>query len=163
MERIAAAFPGCKVIDRRAKPRYGYRAVHLEVHVGGQPVEIQIRTSLQDEWAQAMEKLGDVFGRGVRYGEPVDTRVQAIVDALIRVADATSEYEEIWPVSSDPALAQDFRLFALREALWHPSRIPPALRIWWNRWRNDRYRRRETKKLVAALRGIRKGIEKLAD
>jgi ppGpp synthetase/RelA/SpoT-type nucleotidyltranferase len=34
------------------------------------PVEIQVRTSLQDLWAQAFEDLGEVLGRGIRYEEP---------------------------------------------------------------------------------------------
>lgn len=48
---------------------YGYRAVHVVPRVRGCRVEIQVRTHLQDQWAQAMEALGDVWGRGVRYGE----------------------------------------------------------------------------------------------
>ena len=29
---------------------------------------MQIRTKLQDTWAQITEKLGDAWGRGIRYG-----------------------------------------------------------------------------------------------
>lgn len=56
-------------IDRRVDPRFGYRAVHLVVSVDELPVEIQIRTELQDSWAQIVEHLGDRWGRGIRYGE----------------------------------------------------------------------------------------------
>jgi hypothetical protein len=38
------------------------------VQYGGIPVEIQIRTELQDSWAQIVERLGDQWGRGLRYG-----------------------------------------------------------------------------------------------
>lgn len=55
--------------DRRANPSWGNRAVHVIATVNGKPVEIQVRTKLQDLWAQAMEKLADVWGRGIRYGE----------------------------------------------------------------------------------------------
>jgi hypothetical protein len=57
--------------DRRANPRSGYRAVHVIVEVEGYPVEIQVRTWMQDAWAQAYEKLADEeqLGRGIRYGE----------------------------------------------------------------------------------------------
>lgn len=58
-----------KVKDRRAEPSHGYRAVHVVVHVQGLPVEIQVRTRLQDLWAQIVERLGDRWGRGIRYGE----------------------------------------------------------------------------------------------
>jgi ppGpp synthetase/RelA/SpoT-type nucleotidyltranferase len=59
-----------KVKDRRAEPSAGYRAVHVIVTVQDVPVEIQVRTWLQDRWAQAVEALADKWGRGLRYGEP---------------------------------------------------------------------------------------------
>ena len=58
-----------RVIDRREDPRFGYRALHLVVFVDDLPVEIQIRTELQDTWAQIVERLADRWGRGIRYGE----------------------------------------------------------------------------------------------
>lgn len=58
------------VVDRRLNPSHGYRAVHVIVEIDRLPVEIQIRTSLQHGWAEFYEKLGDVCGRGIRYGEP---------------------------------------------------------------------------------------------
>lgn len=72
-EHVQRLFPGAKLVDRRKKPNHGYRAVHLIVQRHGYPVEVQIRTVLQDLWAQIVEKLGDVWGREIRYGgEPSD-------------------------------------------------------------------------------------------
>jgi ppGpp synthetase/RelA/SpoT-type nucleotidyltranferase len=51
-------------IDRRAEPRAGYRVVHLVVQWEGVPIEIQVRTALQDAWAQVFEGMGDSWGRG---------------------------------------------------------------------------------------------------
>jgi hypothetical protein len=68
--RIAAAFDKAETDDRRVRPSYGYRAVHVIVELEGCPVEIQVRTRLQDLWAQAMEILGDAWGRQIRYGLP---------------------------------------------------------------------------------------------
>jgi hypothetical protein len=68
--RITARFDRYRVKDRRAEPSYGYRAVHVIVRVQGRPVEIQVRTYLQDLWAQIVERLADAWGRGIRYGEP---------------------------------------------------------------------------------------------
>jgi len=59
-----------KVIDRRLAPVHGYRAVHVVVFPEGVPVEIQVRTLWQHEWAELFEKLADLVGRGIRYGEP---------------------------------------------------------------------------------------------
>ena len=71
-ERIMQAFAACpkapEPIDRRINPSHGYRAFHVVVYEDGVPVEIQIRTKLQDTWAQIIEKLGDAWGRGLRYG-----------------------------------------------------------------------------------------------
>ena len=45
-----------KVIDRRDTPVNGYRAVHVVVFPDSVPVEIQVRTELQHEWAELFEK-----------------------------------------------------------------------------------------------------------
>jgi Region found in RelA / SpoT proteins len=76
VRRIVQAFRECPkppiVTDRREKPSYGYRAVHVIVYEDSMPMEIQIRTELQDTWAQISEKLGDIWGRGIRYGQAPD-------------------------------------------------------------------------------------------
>jgi ppGpp synthetase/RelA/SpoT-type nucleotidyltranferase len=59
-----------KQIDRRADPRSGYRAVHLEVRRVGILIEVQVRTSLQHRWAELFERTADRLGRGLRYDEP---------------------------------------------------------------------------------------------
>lgn len=59
-----------KVVDRRSIPSHGYRAVHVVVFPDDVPVEIQVRTQAQHEWAELFEKLADRVGRGIRYGEP---------------------------------------------------------------------------------------------
>ena len=60
------------VINRRTDPRFGYRAIHVIVYLNQFPVEIQIRTQLQDAWAQIFERLADQWGRQMRYGELPD-------------------------------------------------------------------------------------------
>jgi ppGpp synthetase/RelA/SpoT-type nucleotidyltranferase len=67
-----------KVVDRRVNPSHGYRAVHVIVFPEGVPVEIQVRTELQNHWAQIVERLADRWGRGVRYGDdPEDAQLPA--------------------------------------------------------------------------------------
>lgn len=48
---IVGRWAGVRITDRRAIPSSGYRAVHAVVEVDGVPAEIQIRTHLQDVWA----------------------------------------------------------------------------------------------------------------
>jgi ppGpp synthetase/RelA/SpoT-type nucleotidyltranferase len=66
---ILEIWPDARKVDRRLRPSFGYRAFHLVPTVMGCHVEIQVRTFYQDTWAQAMETLADVWGRGIRYGE----------------------------------------------------------------------------------------------
>ncbi len=79
--RIAEAFPGSVINDRRWKPSFGYRAVHLIVEVDECLVEIQVRTRLQDPWAQTMEALADAWGRQIRYGLPPDGQAEPLTEA----------------------------------------------------------------------------------
>jgi len=65
---LCAAFPGASVVDRRAKPSYGYRAVHVVAQITGKLVEIQVRTPLQHLWAELSEKLSDVVDPTIKYG-----------------------------------------------------------------------------------------------
>lgn len=98
----------CKIIDRRKNPSYGYRAVHLIVQMDKVPVEVQVRTGLQDAWAQIVERLADRWGRGIRYGgEPenpdarvrIGTRVRLsrreVMASLGQTSDAIAVLEEI--------------------------------------------------------------------
>jgi ppGpp synthetase/RelA/SpoT-type nucleotidyltranferase len=59
-----------KVIDRRVAPMHGYAAVHVVVFPDDAPIEVQIRTERQHEWAELFEKLADLVGRDIRYGQP---------------------------------------------------------------------------------------------
>src|ERR1035437_7190684 len=67
-QQILQFWPQAKVVDRRTSPTFGYRALHIIPRIDGRWVEIQIRTSYQDTWAQVMEIFGDLWGRDVRYG-----------------------------------------------------------------------------------------------
>jgi hypothetical protein len=105
VEQIVNRFPGARVKDRRVQPSHGYRAVHVIVDVNGRRVEIQVRTAGQDQWAQIAERLGDRWGRQIRYGQPPDhpdrpvgvgsvyTRVQ-MCDFVQRLADSLDKHED---------------------------------------------------------------------
>jgi ppGpp synthetase/RelA/SpoT-type nucleotidyltranferase len=84
-DRLVAALPEeARVVDRRTDPRSGYRAVHVLTTAGGCRVEIQVRTRLQDLWAQLMEWLADRWGRQMRYGEPpTDPEIQAAPETTV--------------------------------------------------------------------------------
>lgn len=62
------AFGKVKVTDRRRKPSHGYRAVHVIAAARNKSVEIQVRTELQDLWAQQSEVLADRVDARIKYG-----------------------------------------------------------------------------------------------
>jgi ppGpp synthetase/RelA/SpoT-type nucleotidyltranferase len=103
VKELRGCFEQTRVVDRRAKPMHGYRAVHLIAEVDGFPVEIQVRTVLQDRWAQMMESYGDIYGREIRYGElPPDLSasdqraVERVVERLKVVGDELARYDDVW-------------------------------------------------------------------
>lgn len=83
-DRLLGLWPEARVIDRRAEPNNGYRAVHVVPRVGGCQVEVQVRTYYQDTWAQTMEWFADRWGRQIRYGEPPAAADEMFTDRLTR-------------------------------------------------------------------------------
>jgi ppGpp synthetase/RelA/SpoT-type nucleotidyltranferase len=128
VSQVAEAVGECKIVDRRAKPQFGYRAVHLLVRRDERWVEIQVRTQMQDQWAQITESLGDTWGRQIRYGElPLEPDRRVLASDISRrdlwamvqtVADSIEALElSIVRMQSEPddELGQD--IVELREQL----------------------------------------------
>jgi len=67
---IANAFghDATSVRDLRLQPHSGYRAVHVWLDLDAGRAEVQVRTRLQDAWANLYEVFADIVGREVRYG-----------------------------------------------------------------------------------------------
>lgn len=102
-QRLVEEFPEARVVDRRENPSHGYRAIHIIAVVDNQRVEIQLRTSLQHQWAQVMERLADGWGRQIRYGDlpdSPDSPVEGsgkprseVVAGIIALSDRVADYE----------------------------------------------------------------------
>ena len=84
--RAADLFAGTRVIDRRNRPSHGYRAVHLLVPVEGYQIELQVRTELQQVWAQLSERLADRYGQGIKYGEGDDELLNMLTGTSLLMA-----------------------------------------------------------------------------
>jgi putative GTP pyrophosphokinase len=90
VRRISGAFPEVKVHDLRDEPRCGYRAVHMIIPSnGGRAVELQVRTELQDAWANVSERIADLWGVEVKYcGGPAAARTALSLESdLVRDLD----------------------------------------------------------------------------
>ncbi len=67
--RLRKTWTIVRVRDYIAEPKpSGYRALHLIVRRGGYPVEVQLRTVLQDAWANQVEEDGRRIGVGLKFG-----------------------------------------------------------------------------------------------
>src|SRR6185503_8934841 len=86
---ISGMFVRARIVDRRQDPSHGYRAVHIITPVLDRPVEIQIRTGLQHEWAQMSERYSDDFGIEVKYGGGPEI----VKSFLSRLSEAIAAHE----------------------------------------------------------------------
>jgi ppGpp synthetase/RelA/SpoT-type nucleotidyltranferase len=94
--RLIEVFPGARVIDRRSRPSFGYRAVHIIPTIDDRQVEIQVRTLLQALWANQSEHLADVVGTDLKYGVVVqgDKRYERVAGFLARSSAMIATLEE---------------------------------------------------------------------
>lgn len=65
---LRALFSEASIVDRRANPSHGYRAVHIIARISGKLIELQVRSPLQHLWAELSEKFSDIIDPSVKYG-----------------------------------------------------------------------------------------------
>ncbi len=94
---LTAVFHEASVMDRREKPSYGYRAVHIIANIFGKPVEIQVRTALQHGWAEVSEKASDVVDATIKYGGGPEF----LRSRLSGSSEAVADYEKLERVQEE--------------------------------------------------------------
>ncbi|HWT06145.1 MAG TPA: hypothetical protein VN224_10345 [Xanthomonadales bacterium] len=67
VQTLVARYPDATIDDKRSRPTFSYRAVHVVVNAP-LPYEIQVRTTIQHNWAQLSERLADRYGFELKYG-----------------------------------------------------------------------------------------------
>ncbi|MFJ3529824.1 hypothetical protein [Streptomyces sp. NPDC090132] len=118
IERFEREGHGCSFKDRREEPVVGYRAVHVIVSLDGKFVEVQIRTMGQDLWANVFERIADIFGRGIRYGEPPEFGGDAVMSIIATMEDFSARVYELEkrPVPGAPAEGSREATLALQDS-----------------------------------------------
>ena len=123
VKKIVDAIPITRVIDRRTRPTHGYRAVHVIATLDERLIEIQVRTQLQDLWAQAMERLADEAGREIRYGGAPQKRGED-VESLLNISHEIAEIEVVLTKLNQLFTPVPRRLASMqREWRWHIAGI----------------------------------------
>jgi len=92
---LVSVFSGASVVDRRANPNYGYRAVHVIAQITGKLIEIQVRSLLQHSWAEFSEKCSDVVDPSIKYGGGPDVIRQALASISTGIASIEASEGEI--------------------------------------------------------------------
>jgi GTP pyrophosphokinase len=103
---LCTLFPNSVVVDRRKLPSHGYRAVHVIVDAAGRHVEIQVRTWLQQLWAEMSEKLADNEGVSVKYGGGDATVRELLAEASGIVLEfESSKYDPVTRIQQRDQIA----------------------------------------------------------
>jgi putative GTP pyrophosphokinase len=94
--------------DKRLKPDFGYRAVHVIARSKNKLIEIQIRTYFQHLWAQFSEMLSDREGHGLKYGAG-DSRVADFMsDLSVRLSEREIQLHQTGAVLSRDNMQEEF-------------------------------------------------------
>jgi putative GTP pyrophosphokinase len=112
VEALGRLFDEVTLVDRRDRPSYGYRAVHLIVTSHGKVIEIQVRTALQHLWAEVSEKFSDVVDPAIKYGGGAEQ----FRDLLVRTSNLVAAVElqerrlaDLRAMRPQDQLLEDFR------------------------------------------------------
>lgn len=109
---LTNAFESVSVVDRRERSSHGYRAVHLLVGAQSKTVEIQVRTALQQLWAESSEKLSDLFGIEVKYGggpDDIRTLLGSLSDVFATGERLNSRFAVLRQTIGQLSVASDVR------------------------------------------------------
>jgi ppGpp synthetase/RelA/SpoT-type nucleotidyltranferase len=113
--RLELEFPGARMLDRRARPSFGYRAVHVIVPIFGKFVEVQIRTLLQDRWAQCSEELAFTIDPAIKYGGGPPEIAALLLSASSWIEAVENRFAaktelDVLRIASDKALGEEVPL-----------------------------------------------------
>jgi putative GTP pyrophosphokinase len=115
--RLRKTWTVVRVKDYVAEPRSsGYRALHLIVKRAGRLIEVQLRTELQDAWANQVEKDSRRMGIGFKFG----TGEEEVHDYYRVVSDSFAALDRGEDLSAEQVTAINERYARVAERLDRP-------------------------------------------
>ena len=90
LARIRQEFDVVRERDYQAEPRGGYRALHAVVRVSDKLVEVQLRTELEEQWANTVERLAEGLDSEIKYsgGPPAVSEILALASNILGSSNA---------------------------------------------------------------------------
>ncbi|MBV9211745.1 MAG: hypothetical protein JOZ52_13985 [Acidobacteria bacterium] len=89
VQALKSLFERTVIIDRRQQPSHGYRAIHVIASCQDKLVEVQVRTMLQQLWAELSEKYSEI-DPAIKYGGGDEVIRKDLTDASFSVAEQES-------------------------------------------------------------------------
>jgi putative GTP pyrophosphokinase len=112
--RLQKTWTIIKTRDYIAAPKdSGYRALHLVVRRSGYAIEVQLRTPLQDAWANQVEDDGRQIGMGLKFG----AGTAEINDYYVTMSDAFAYLDRREPIPDELAATLNERYAMIRGIL----------------------------------------------
>ncbi len=112
--RLRKTWTIIRVRDYISEPKpSGYRALHLIVRRGGYPIEVQLRTILQDAWANQVEDDGRQIGVGLKFG----AGAAEIHSYYVAISDAFALLDRGETLSKEMEATLNARYAKIRESL----------------------------------------------
>jgi ppGpp synthetase/RelA/SpoT-type nucleotidyltranferase len=128
LAELRALFPSAEIVDRTKLPQHGYRAIHIIVREGSKRFEIQLRTRLQDRWANIVEKIADSLGIEIKYGGGSES-VQKALGELSDVITGFESLEEFTEVRTSHGAPTPMRLLLFEDdiVVWNKDVLPDGI------------------------------------
>ena len=117
-EQVLSLFPSSRVVDLRDGSHSGYRAVHVVLEQDDRFVEIQIRTALQDLWAQLSEAAADQIDVDLKYGGGPNGVRESLVGTSVAIRKAEELQKDVLeniPAAEASQSADSAALLRLRD------------------------------------------------
>ena len=92
LDRIRSGWEIVRDRDYRRSARDGYRAIHIVVQAQGRPVEVQVRTELEDLWANVSEALAERLDPEIKYGGG-PTEIRQLLGSMSTFCDQVDTLE----------------------------------------------------------------------